>query len=299
MPWKETCAMTERLRFIALVEEGSATMAALCRQFGISRKTGYQLLARYAAEGAEGLRDRSHAAHHHPHAVSEAIEGSIVALRAKHPTWGARKLRARLQMDDPTARWPVASTIGDILHRHGLVIPRRRRVRAPADTSPFAACAGPNDGWCIDYKGQFRLGDRSLNIAYWLPDREMFVDDRGHRVTLPAAGSGRAWTAVERDGNRVAAIVHDAELDATPELVHAAASAAVLALDNEPTCGRGWRSCGTRAAGSSRPRTTPGARPSATCTTARSSSSSRSRSTSGSCARSSRSSRSWRRRWRS
>ncbi len=78
-----------------------------------------------------------------------------------------------------------------------------------------------------------RLGDRSLNIAYWLPDREIFVDDRGRRVTLPGAGSGRAWTAVEREGIRVAAIVHDAELDATPELVHAAASAAALALDNE------------------------------------------------------------------
>jgi signal transduction histidine kinase len=78
-----------------------------------------------------------------------------------------------------------------------------------------------------------RLGDRSLNIAYWLPDREIFVDERGHQVSLPAAGSGRAWTAVEREGHRVAAIVHDAELDAPPELVHAAASAAALALDNE------------------------------------------------------------------
>ena len=78
-----------------------------------------------------------------------------------------------------------------------------------------------------------RLGDRSLNIAYWLPDRQIFVDERGHPVDLPASGSGRAWTAVEREGNRVAAIVHDAELDATPELVHAAASAAALALDNE------------------------------------------------------------------
>ena len=78
-----------------------------------------------------------------------------------------------------------------------------------------------------------RLGDRSLNIAYWLPDREIFVDERGHPVDLPDSGSGRAWTAVEREGNRVAAIVHDAELDATPELVHAAASAAALALDNE------------------------------------------------------------------
>jgi transposase InsO family protein len=151
--------MRERLRFIAAVEEDDMTMAALCREFGISRKTGYQLLARYAAEGEDGLRDHSHAAHHHPHAVDEVTEERIVALRGKHPTWGARKLRARLQMDEPARRWPVVSTIGDILHRHGLVIPRRRRIRTPADTSPFATCAGPNDSWCIDYKGWFRTAD--------------------------------------------------------------------------------------------------------------------------------------------
>jgi putative transposase len=159
MPWRETCAMTERLRFIALFEEGNATMAALCREFGISGKTGYQMLARYAAEGEDGLRDRSHAAHHHPHAMSETVEDRIVALRARHPTWGARKLRARLKMDNPAVSWPVASTIGDVLHRHGLVIPRRRRIRTPADTSPFADCTGPNDIWCIDYKGWFRTND--------------------------------------------------------------------------------------------------------------------------------------------
>ena len=77
------------------------------------------------------------------------------------------------------------------------------------------------------------LGDRTLNIAYWLPDRRIFVDDAGHTVQLPDAGSGRAWTAVERDGERVAAIVHNAELEAGPELVHAAAAAASLAIDNE------------------------------------------------------------------
>jgi putative transposase len=159
MPWRETCAMTERLRFIACLEEGDETMAALCRGFGISRKTGYQLLARYEAEGEDGLRDRSHAAHHHPHAVDDVTEERIVALRSKHPTWGARKLRARLRMDEPAGKWPVASTIGEILHRHGLVIPRRRRIRTPADISPFATCAGPNDSWCIDYKGWFRTRD--------------------------------------------------------------------------------------------------------------------------------------------
>jgi signal transduction histidine kinase len=90
----------------------------------------------------------------------------------------------------------------------------------------------PGDGPVREMLAE-RLGDRSLNIAYWLPDREMFVDERGRPVTLPGSGSGRTWTAVEREGNRVAAIVHDAELDATPELVHAAASAAALAIDNE------------------------------------------------------------------
>jgi signal transduction histidine kinase len=77
------------------------------------------------------------------------------------------------------------------------------------------------------------LGDRTLSIAYWLPDRGIFVDEAGHPVRLPDPGSGRAWTAVERDGSRVAAILHDAELDTGPELVQAAAAAASLALDNE------------------------------------------------------------------
>ena len=77
------------------------------------------------------------------------------------------------------------------------------------------------------------LGDRTLSIAYWLSDRGTFVDESGRQVELPAPGSGRAWTAVERDGHRVAAIIHDAALDTGPELVNAAAAAAALALDNE------------------------------------------------------------------
>jgi signal transduction histidine kinase len=77
------------------------------------------------------------------------------------------------------------------------------------------------------------LGDSSVSIAYWLPERRMFVDDVGRPVELPRPGSGRAWTAVDRDGRRVAAIIHDAELDASRELVEAAAAAAALAIDNE------------------------------------------------------------------
>ena len=77
------------------------------------------------------------------------------------------------------------------------------------------------------------LGDRTLWIAYWLPDREAFVDERGHTVPLPEIGSGRAWTSVDYEGRRVAAIIHDAHLKASPELVEAAAAASSLALDNE------------------------------------------------------------------
>ena len=77
------------------------------------------------------------------------------------------------------------------------------------------------------------LGDRTLSIAYWLPDRESFVDERGRPVPLPEPGSDRTWTAVDYEGHRVAAIIHDASLEASAELVQAAAAAASLALDNE------------------------------------------------------------------
>jgi putative transposase len=159
MPWNETCSMTERMKFVALAELGEESMAGLCRGFGISRKTGYKLLARYKTEGLDGLRDRSHAAIDHPHAVSETTEARILALRAEHPTWGPRKLRARLQTIDAATGWPAASTIGEMLRRHGLVIARRRRVVTPADVSPFVDCAKPNDTWCIDFKGWFCTKD--------------------------------------------------------------------------------------------------------------------------------------------
>jgi signal transduction histidine kinase len=77
------------------------------------------------------------------------------------------------------------------------------------------------------------IGDKSLTIAYWLPDRQAYVDEHGLSVELPELDSGRTWTAVEHEGKRLAAIVHDADLDARPELVRAAAAGAVLALDNE------------------------------------------------------------------
>ncbi len=77
------------------------------------------------------------------------------------------------------------------------------------------------------------LGDRTLSIAYWLEDRGAFVDEYGRPVVLPEPRSDRAWTAVDFGGQRVAAIIHDANLDASPELISAAAAGASLAIDND------------------------------------------------------------------
>ncbi|MDA0179432.1 sensor domain-containing protein [Solirubrobacter phytolaccae] len=93
---------------------------------------------------------------------------------------------------------------------------------------PRAGAAGPVREMLAE-----SLGDRSITVAYWLPDREKFVDEQGRDVVLPLPGSGRAWTAVERDGRRVAAILHDASLDTSHQLVEAAAAASSMALDNE------------------------------------------------------------------
>lgn len=159
MPWKETCPMDERMKFIGLYLQHEWSMAALCREFGISRKTGYKLVRRYIELDLEGLKDKSRAPHRHPNAVSTAIERAVVTARSAHPSWGPKKLRAWLQRQDSTIRWPAASTIGDTLKRHGLVVSRRRSRKTMVYREPFIGCDAPNAVWSADLKGWFRTGD--------------------------------------------------------------------------------------------------------------------------------------------
>jgi len=161
MSWKETCPMTERMRFVSELLEGERGMSELCRVYGISRKCGYKWQDRYAQGGVQALEDRSHARLTQARAVDEATARRLVQVRRKHPTWGPRKLLAWLQAhDEGPERWPAASTVGDILRRNGLV--ERRRIRAKIiDRSPGALVQpnAPNDLWCTDFKGQFRMQD--------------------------------------------------------------------------------------------------------------------------------------------
>lgn len=159
MPWKETCAMKERVKFVGMYQQEEWTMAELCRYFDISRKTGYKIVKRFDQYGASGLKDRSRAPHHHPNAVSELVDQAVIAARHAHPRWGPKKLKAWLCRREPCVSWPAVSTFGEILSRHGLTVPRRRCRKTQAYEQPFVGCDFPNAVWSGDLKGWFLTGD--------------------------------------------------------------------------------------------------------------------------------------------
>src|SRR5437879_2475132 len=121
--------MEERMRFVMQCQQQEESMAQLCRLYGISRRVGYKWLARYRELGVEGVREQSKAPHLHPNQLSAGMHQRIVQLRGQHPRWGPRKLRVLLERQQVRAEdeaIPAASTIGQILRREGLSVPRRR-----------------------------------------------------------------------------------------------------------------------------------------------------------------------------
>lgn len=169
MGWKETCAMDERMRFVLAIEAGEEPVAAVCRRFGVSRKSGYKWLERYRSEGIAGLSDRSRAPLHHAGEVSAETAERCLSVRRAYPTWGPLKVRAYLVRRSPDLVVPAASTIGALFDRAGLTVKRRRRRRVPPG-APFAACGAANDTWCMDFKGWFLTGDGTHCEPWTLQD---------------------------------------------------------------------------------------------------------------------------------
>lgn len=141
-----------------------------CTRFGIPRQTGYDWVAKVRTGGLEALETRSSAPLTCPHATSDDVVELVIAARKLHPTWGPRKLRPWLLGRDPSLELPVASTMGEILKRAGLVPERRRRRRTPPYSAPFAKVTAPNEVWTADFKGQFRLGDGTLCYPLTIAD---------------------------------------------------------------------------------------------------------------------------------
>jgi transposase InsO family protein len=194
MPWKESCHVHERMLFVARLEKGER-MTDLCREFGISRKTGYKIHARYKEQSVVGLYDVKRAPENIPHRTPPEVVERLVRLRNQHPTWGPRKLRAWL-VDHEGERWPVASTIGELLKKNGLTHARRRRRRVDPCATGLSVPTKANDLWCIDFKGQFRLA----NGHYCYP---LTVTDAYSRFLLVCEGMDRidgerVWIELER-----------------------------------------------------------------------------------------------------
>ena len=187
--------MDERMRFVIRLKDGES-MASLCREFGISRKTGYKIFKRYEECGLEGLSDRSRRPFRYANQLPEQVEAAVVAAKREKPNWGARKIRERLLRRLPHAvKVPAVSTIHTVLDRHGLV-KRATRLRTSTKGTALSEGLNPNDLWSTDYKGEFQLGDK----RYCYP---LTVTDHASRYLLlceamESNAEKPAFTAFER-----------------------------------------------------------------------------------------------------
>src|SRR3954454_24992795 len=153
MPGKASSVMEERLRFVARLLDGEA-MTDVCRDFGVSRKTGYKIFDRYKEHGLSALSDRSRRPVRYANQLPQQVESLIVRLKAEKPHWGARKIRELLvRRLGGDVRVPAKSTIHAVLDRHGLV-KRGGGPRHRARGTPLSEGAMPNDLWCADFKGE-------------------------------------------------------------------------------------------------------------------------------------------------
>jgi putative transposase len=150
--------MDERLRFVARLLEGEK-MAVLCREFDISRKTGYKIYQRYQDCGVQGLTDRSRRPYRQANKLPIQVESLIVRLKREQPDWGAPKIREKLRRRHNDIQTPAISTVHAVLDRHGLV-KHGRKPRYKAQGTTLSKPVVPNDLWCADYKGEFMLADR-------------------------------------------------------------------------------------------------------------------------------------------
>ena len=151
--------MSLKMEFVEKVSRPGASMAELCREYGISRETGYKWLKRFKAEGYTGLEERSRMPQSSPLAKAEAMISAILDARESNPRWGAKKLADVLRRKH-AQETPSVSTISRVLKRFGQVRQRRRsRPLSAVERAPQVDAKAPNDVWTVDFKGWWRSLD--------------------------------------------------------------------------------------------------------------------------------------------
>lgn len=170
MPWKETHVMDQKIRMISNWLSGEYTITELGELHQVSRKTVYKWIKRYETDQDTGLQERPRRPLTLPRATPAELVAEIMAAKSQHEHWGSRKLLAWLKSHAPEKTWPSASTTSEILKRHGMVHARRKRHHTPPYSEPFLKSNQPNEVWCADFKGQFRLGAGGLCYPLTLTD---------------------------------------------------------------------------------------------------------------------------------
>lgn len=170
MPWQEKDTMSLRREFVELARQDGANIRALCRQFGISPKSGYKWLQRYTESPSNlALADRSRRPLTSPERTATDIEAAVVALRQAHPAWGGRKIARRLL--DREGIHLAPSTVTSILHRHRLIRPEASEAAQPWQRFEHAV---PNGLWQMDFKGHFPTLAGKCHILSVLDDHSRF-----------------------------------------------------------------------------------------------------------------------------
>ena len=169
MAWTPKDLMDLKREFVELALQEGANRRELCRRFGISPKTGYALLARYALEGAAAYAPRSRRPHSSPARTPPETENAVTALRGEHPAWGGRKIARRLA--DLGGGTIPPSTITAILHRHGLITPA---ASVSAQHWQRFEHDSPNSLWQIDFKGYFETASGKCHPLTLLDDHSRF-----------------------------------------------------------------------------------------------------------------------------
>jgi len=193
MPWKETCAMDQKVQLIGDWLGREFSIVDLGRLYGISRPTVYKWITRYEERGLAGLEEISREPFNHPNATHVDIVAKIVEMKLKHQRLGPKKIMAKLQEQDTQEHWPAVSTAGEILKKQGLVQTRKRKRRVTPYADPLLECDKPNMVWSADYKGQFNTGDGKPCYPLTITDNDSRYLLQCRSLSQPAYEPTRQW----------------------------------------------------------------------------------------------------------
>jgi len=154
MAWKEVTIMEERKSFILRAFSKGVNFSELCREFGISTKTGYKWKERFLKEGFDGLADQSRRPKKNSSQLTEQMICQMIRIKTSWPNWGPPKIRKIYERENRGSYLPSVPTFERVLRRSGLTKKRRRvRRRVGERISNPVDAVRPNQIWTVDFKG--------------------------------------------------------------------------------------------------------------------------------------------------